>query len=190
MTPLMLFLNKQSKRQGEFLWTCHKILKTEWQVSVSMCPTSLTNALQVWNGEGESTLRFLRQSGCWIIQGGEQGGRQMRRFWNVEPLSMVSFIEPLSRAWRSSMRWFPHSLGQGGIRHRAEEGLRGTRKRGKEFHILIASKPQPSPEFPSCHTFCCHFKVSTHLTQVSRVNYLRKRCLNYCEQKTSAIKYL
>lgn len=70
---------------------------------------------------------------AWVLNHTKRGGggRQTRRFRSVEPLSMVSFTEPLSRVWCSSTIQFPHSVGQEENLTQAEEGLRRIRRGGK-----------------------------------------------------------
>lgn len=150
-----------------------------------MCQTSLINALKVPN-EGikkkKVTLKSLWQPECWIIQRGEGVGRQTRRFRNVQLLSMASFTESLSRAWCSSMIQFPHSAGQEENRTQSRRRLAENKEGREKFHTLMAAKLPPCQsrgllEFPSYHTFCRHFKVSSHSIQASRVNHISKRCL-------------
>lgn len=98
---------------------------------------------------------------------------------NAEALSVGSFTEP-SQSGAPPSDTVPALTEQGGIRHRAEESLRRVGRKEGQFHVLIASKLPPSRstmtlfESLSYLTFCCHFNLSTHLAQVSKVNHLVK----------------
>lgn len=97
----------------------------------------------------------------------------------MERLSMVSFTGACEQSMLFIDDTVPTLSGAGGLRHGAEEGLRRVSRRGRKSHTLTEPKLQPSQskallKFPSCHTFCCHFKVSAHLPQMSRVNNLFK----------------
>lgn len=106
----------------------------------------------------------------WILNmAGWGGGRETnKRFRNVERLSMVSFTEPVSRVCCSSMIRFPHSVGQAES-DTAEEGWGRGKQAGAKVSTLIASKLQPSQRRVFLELPSCHFKISTHLTQIGWV---------------------
>lgn len=140
MTPFMSFHNlkkKKGKKQPEFPNTCHEIFRKKER--------SVFNVLNKSNKCSESTKRGKKKMKCikvpvtfWMLNHTQRGGggktNEEIQERGTAPLSMVSFIEPLS----SSMIQFPHSLEQRRIGHRATEGLQRMGERTK-FHILTAS---------------------------------------------------
>lgn len=113
------------------------------------------------------TRRSLWQSGFWTWQGEGVGGRQTRRFRNVERLSMVSFTEPVSSVLFINDT-VPTLGGAGGVRH-SWRRLREGKQAGGKVSTLIASKLQPSQRRVFLELPSCHFKISTHLTQIGWV---------------------
>lgn len=105
---------------------------------------------------------ILNMAGWGGWEGDKQGDSEM---WHG---SQWCHSQRLWAVCCSSMIRFPHSVGQAES-DTAEEGWGRESRRGGKVSILIASKLQPSQRRVFLALPSCHFKISTHLTQIGWV---------------------
>lgn len=130
------------------------------RATVSIHP-NLAIALEEHNvskGTSGALCRSARRITCW--------GKGTNGESQHELLSMVSFTEPQSRAQCPSKAQFPHSLPQ------EKNGTElGRAAHCKGFKASLSQRGSTVISHVSSRC-CCHFKVLTHLTQVSRIMLL------------------